>query len=76
MNTCKKCNIDLIKLNYCTTTNDESYCYNCVQKVNLDDYDKICKNVKNVTQNVPIIHLDKYNDDFSFYDYFLRRKNN
>ena len=75
-NICKKCNLDLIKLNYCTTKSNESYCYNCVQKINLDDYDMICKNVKNVIQNIPIIHLDKYEDDFSFYDYFLRRKNN
>lgn len=73
-NICKKCNIDLVKLNYCITKSNVSYCYDCVQKVNLCEYNIICKDIKKVIQNIPIIHLDKYDDDFSFYDYFLRRK--
>lgn len=74
-NTCNICSNNLKSLNYCITKNNTYFCYNCVQNTDIETYNLICKTVTKIVQNVPIIHLDKYNDDFSFYDYFLRIKN-
>ena len=75
-NTCNVCSHNLKSLNYCVTKNNDYNCYNCVQITNIENYNLIRKTITKIVQTAPIIHLDKYNDDFSFYDYFLRIKNN
>ena len=58
--------------NYCIANNNDNICQNCVKKLGIKEKEILKNNIKNVIQNIPIIHLDKYNDDFSFYDYFFR----
>jgi len=53
-------------------------CYECIQRSTPEFYNTHIlsnySNVDNIIFNKPIIHLDKYNDDFSYYDYFFRVK--
>jgi hypothetical protein len=76
--TCDICKCNLVSNNYCVTKisvdNLNTFCYDCVQNSNTKHFEFISNNIIRIIQNVPIIHLDKYNDDFSFYDYFLRIK--
>jgi len=76
-NTCDECNSDLYSKNYCIIKKcinfKNTFCYECVHDLSDDNYTIICNNIDKVVHNVPIIHLDKYNDDFSFYDFFLRK---
>ena len=76
-NTCDGCNSNLNNKNYCIIKKyinlKDIFCYDCVQNSSDDDYKLICNNIDKIVQNIPIIHLDKYDDDFSFYDYFLRK---
>ena len=72
---CNMCYNNLQNKNYCILKkpiNDSNViCYECVQKnpSNIKQHDVI-----NIIINKPIIHLDKYNDDFSYHDYFFRLK--
>ena len=76
-NTCDECNSDLYSKNYCIIKKcinfKNTYCHECIHKLSDDSYTFVCNNINKIVHNVPIIHLDKYNDDFSFYDFFLRK---
>ena len=75
----KQCNIcadNLQNKNYCILKkpiiNANVICYECIQKIPSEIRHS---DIINIIINKPIIHLDKYNDDFSYYDYFLRSHN-
>lgn len=74
MSQCTNCFSNLIEKNYCICFENNSFCYECVQKMNINEIIILKKDVQKVVQNLPIIHLDKYNDDFNFYDFFFRLK--
>lgn len=74
MSQCINCFSNLREKNYCICCENNSFCYECVQKMNINEIIVLKKDVQKVVQNQPIIHLDKYNDDFSFYDFFFRLK--
>lgn len=76
-NTCNECSSNLNNKNYCIIkkciNSKNTFCYECVHDLSDDNYKIVCSNIDKIVNNVPIIHLDKYNDDFSFYEYFLRK---
>ena len=76
---CDICDCNLANENYCTTRKDINsmniFCYNCIHSKNNDLFDFIKSNYNFIYFNKPIIHLDKYEDNFSFDDYFFIRKN-
>ena len=77
-NKCDICSIDLSNENYCTTKKDinscNTFCYTCVRNTKYEMFKFIKYNYDSIISNKPIIHLDKYNDDFAIDDYFFYEK--
>jgi len=77
-NKCDVCSIDLSNENYCTTKKDinsyNTFCYTCVRNTNSEIFKLIKNNYDLIYFNKPIIHLDKYNDDFAMDKYFFYEK--
>ena len=77
-NKCDICSCNLNNTNYCIVKkpiySNDTFCYDCVQTSSNEIYNFIYKNIDKIKFNKLIIHLDKYNDDFSHHDYFLRLK--
>jgi len=75
---CDICSCNLVSENYCTTKKDINYmntfCYECIHSKKNNLFNFIKNNYNQIFFNKPIIHLDKYEDNFSIDDYFFFKK--